>query len=93
LHVNPQLATPGMLVVFNPTSKELGEKLKVPMHYTGLSGKAVVSDARADSDQGLDRKALPIGDRETLELEVAVPAYSMRAFAFERVAGGEPSGK
>jgi hypothetical protein len=52
-----------------------------------------VSDARADSDQGLDRKALPIGDRETLELEVAVPAYSMRAFAFERVAGGEPSGK
>jgi hypothetical protein len=36
---------------------------------------------------------LPISDRETLELEVAVPAYSMRAFAFEGVAGDEPGGK
>jgi hypothetical protein len=81
------------LVVFNPTSKELGEKLKVPMHYTGLSGKAVVSDARAGYGRELDRKTLPIGVNEILEIDVVVPAYSMRAFAFEGVAGGEPGGK
>ena len=63
------------------------------MHYTGIRQQAVVYDARAESDQESDRKALPICDRETLELEVVVPAYSMRAFAFERVAGAEPAGK
>jgi hypothetical protein len=93
LHVNPQLATPGMLVVFNPTSKGLSEKLKVPMHYTGLSHEAVVYDARAESGQEPDRKALPISVNEILELDVVVPAYSMRSFAFAGVAGGEPGGK
>lgn len=93
LHVNPQLETPGMLVVFNPTANGLSEKLKVPMHYSGLRQQAVMYDARAGSGQGSDRKTLPISDKEDLELEVVVPAYSMRAFAFERVAGVEPDGR
>jgi len=84
LHVNPQLETPGLLVVFNPTSKVLSEKLKVPMHYTGLNQKAIVYDSRAQTDQDLDKRTLPISAKEILELEVVVPAYSMKSFAFGR---------
>jgi hypothetical protein len=84
LHVNPQLKTQGLLVVFNPTSKPLSETLKVPMHYTGLSGRAKLSDTRDSSDQVLDTQVLSISPQEILELPITVAPYSMRAVAFEQ---------
>ena len=45
LHVNPTLAEPGMLVVYNPLSHEVSRDLRVNLHYTGLHSKAVLTDA------------------------------------------------
>ncbi|MCY3007034.1 MAG: hypothetical protein NTV29_13810 [Planctomycetota bacterium] len=94
LHVNPQLTTQGMLVVYNPTSGQLRERLKVPMHYTGLRERVDVRQTRADApldDKTLDHATLdntaqtmPISPQEILELEVLVPAYSMRSYTFEK---------
>jgi len=94
LHVNPQLPTQGMLVVYNPTSGQLRERLKVPMHYTGLRQEALVRQSRPEAhlkdttlkDTTLNDPAqtIPISPQEILELEVLVPAYSMRSYTFEK---------
>ena len=94
LHVNPQLTTQGMLVVYNPTAGELRERLKIPMHYTGLRQEALVRQSRPEApleDTTLDDTTLkdmpqttPISPQEILELEVLVPAYSMRSYTFEK---------
>lgn len=52
LHVNPSLPIQGMLVVFNPTTEPLREKLQIPMHYTGLRDKARIWDSRRILDRG-----------------------------------------
>jgi hypothetical protein len=84
LHVNPQLETQGLLVVFNPTSSELQETLKIPMHYTGLRDKAYLHDTREGPNAVNNRKTVSISPQEVLELEVRVPAYSMRSYALEK---------
>ena len=84
LHVNPQLETQGLLVVFNPTSSELQETLKIPMHYTGLRDKAYLHDTREGPKAVNIRKPVSISPQEVLELEVRVPAYSMRSYALEK---------
>ncbi|MGZ3753650.1 MAG: alpha-galactosidase [Mucilaginibacter sp.] len=37
LHVNPQLKTKGLLMVYNPLKETLTRKIKVPLYYTGLN--------------------------------------------------------
>ncbi|WP_420320027.1 hypothetical protein [Flagellimonas sp.] len=42
LSVNPQGEEKGMLMVFNPTNKEITKIIKVPLYYTGLSNQVEV---------------------------------------------------
>ena len=42
MHVNPELEHKGMVVVFNPTGKEISKDLKLPLYYTGLKGSAKI---------------------------------------------------
>ena len=44
LHGNPSLAVKGLVMVFNPTDKELQQEITLPLYYTGLSGDATVSE-------------------------------------------------
>jgi hypothetical protein len=83
LHANAQLKSPGMLVVFNPTDRELREKLKVPMHYTGLRDRAEVRPSLVEGEES-SWQSVQISPQEVLEWEVIVPAYSMRAYEFSR---------
>lgn len=43
MHVNPFIRHKGMVVVFNPTNREIEKKLRLPLYYTGLKGKATVT--------------------------------------------------
>lgn len=43
LHVNPQLETRGLAMVWNPTAKPLEQELTFPLHYTGIRGEAKIS--------------------------------------------------
>jgi hypothetical protein len=45
LHADPDLATPGMLCVYNPAQQEIKRDLIVNLYYTGLSDKAQVTSA------------------------------------------------
>lgn len=57
LHADPELATPGMLCVYNPAQQEIKRELLVNLYYTGLSDKAKVTSADGTTvDVSLDRK-------------------------------------
>jgi len=43
LHANPDLETPGMLVVYNPLERERTKRLRVDLYYTGLEERVAVS--------------------------------------------------
>ena len=47
LHVNPKLATKGLMMVFNPTQERITDVLSVPLYYTGLTDAAKVSERAA----------------------------------------------
>ena len=44
LHVNPQMSPCGLAMLYNPTRKEQGTTLKLPIYYTGLSESANIRE-------------------------------------------------
>lgn len=57
LHVNSQLRERAMLVVYNPTDRELTQDLTLPLYYTGYSTRVVVAERdRGGSVLRLDRE-------------------------------------
>ena len=44
LHVNPQLKTKALLMVYNPLKEKITRNIKVPLYYTGLSTSARVQE-------------------------------------------------
>jgi hypothetical protein len=72
LHVNPKLKEKGMLVVFNPLETAVTRKLRVNLYYTGLKETARLVDAEGTRTQA------GIGRDHTIEVDVTVPAQSMR---------------
>jgi len=43
LHVNPQLKTKGLVMLYNPLKEKISRKIKIPVYYTGLTENATVS--------------------------------------------------
>lgn len=68
MHVNPFIDHKGMVVVFNPTSKEISKEMKLPLYYTGLKGKATIIAADGS------KKVYPLNGKEELSLPVTVKA-------------------
>jgi len=44
LHVNPNLKTKGMLMLYNPLKQKITRTIKVPLYYSGLSSAAVLKE-------------------------------------------------
>ena len=44
LHVNPQLKTKGLMMLYNPLKEKITRTIKVPIYYTGLTSTAKVSE-------------------------------------------------
>lgn len=77
LHVNPKLKEKGMLVVFNPLNEPVTKKLRVNLHYTGLTDSARIRE----EDHAAKRFKL---DRDySIELPVQIPAQGMNWFVVE----------
>lgn len=77
LHVNPRGREKGMLVVFNPLDQAVQRTLRVNLHYTGLRGRARITDASGKP------RSLRIGPDAIAEVPVTVPAGGMSWIAFE----------
>jgi hypothetical protein len=44
LHVNPELKTRGLVMLYNPTSETITRHIKLPLYYTGLTAKAMIRE-------------------------------------------------
>ncbi len=44
LHVNPDLKTKGMLMLYNPLKEKISRTIKVPLYYAGLTDYALVKE-------------------------------------------------
>jgi len=77
LHVNPKLKEKGMLVVFNPLNQRVAKTLRVNLYYTGLTGKARVSE------QGRRASSFKLNRDYTIALPVKVAAQGMNWFVIE----------
>jgi hypothetical protein len=71
LHVNPRGREKGLLVAFNPLEEPVTRTLRVPLHYTGLQGRARMTD----SDGKV--QTLKLGSDTTAAVTVTIPAGGM----------------
>lgn len=67
-HVNPELKTKGMLIVFNPTERDIKKNIKVPLYYTGLNNSAMLRE-----QEGVAKKYILNQDHE-IELMIDIKA-------------------
>jgi len=44
LHVNPQLKTKGLLLLYNPLKEKINRTINVPLYYTGLTNHITISE-------------------------------------------------
>jgi hypothetical protein len=44
LHVNPAGKEKGMLLVFNPLTRDVSQTLEIPLYYTGLTDSASIRE-------------------------------------------------
>ena len=56
MHVNPSLTEKALVLLFNPLKEAITRTIKIPLYYTGLTGKATVIRNENTSVYILDRK-------------------------------------
>ena len=77
LHANPQLEEKGLLMVFNPSDQPVKQTLRVPLYYTGLRGRALVSE-----NEGRFRKIV-LDEEHQVVLNIELPAGGYSSFIFK----------
>jgi hypothetical protein len=68
LHVNPNLAEKGLAMIYNPTSQPITKEITLPLYYTGLTGKAKISE------QDGSAKTYTLARDYSVRVKVTVPA-------------------
>lgn len=77
MHVNPFIQNKGMVIVFNPTDREIEKELRLPLYYTGLKGKATIK-----SENGLATQHT-LNEKEELLLSVKIKPQGTTWFVIE----------
>lgn len=78
MHVNPQTKTRALAIVYNPTDNELATTLTLPLYYTGLTDRAMISEQEGEAAEYLL-------DREyNVHVPVEMKPKSITWFAVER---------
>jgi hypothetical protein len=68
LHVNPQLKTKGLAMVYNPLDRAVQRELTLPLYYTGLTETAGIREREAPA------RTCKLDRRYTVTITVEVPA-------------------
>lgn len=77
MHVNPFIGHKGMVIVFNPTDKEITKEMRLPLYYTGLKGKATITGGDGS------KKSYQLNRKEELTLPVSIKAGATAWFLIE----------
>jgi hypothetical protein len=69
LHVNPALKERGLAVFYNPLTEPIERRIRLPLYYTGLTGRAEIcwADGR--------REKISLNRDYAVELTVKIPAH------------------
>ncbi|MCC6728321.1 MAG: alpha-galactosidase [Chthonomonadales bacterium] len=74
LHVNPRLDERALLMVYNPTARAIRRRLRVPLHYAGLSGAARFAE------RGGRAVTLALDDAQAADLPVRLASGAITWF-------------
>jgi hypothetical protein len=74
LHVDPFGSENGLLMVYNPLNKDIVREIDVPVYYTGLKNKALVSEMERTP------KKFKVSRDYSIRLKVKVPAKGYNYF-------------
>jgi hypothetical protein len=77
LHVNPQLSTKGLLLLYNPLQKAITRTISVPLYYTGLTKTARIRQ------QGGAATTYTIKRNYNIQITVTIAAESYTWFTIE----------
>jgi hypothetical protein len=77
LHVNPQLKTKGLLMLYNPTGKAINRHIQLPLYYTGLTQIARISE------QGRSSKVYHLKRDYNVNFDCTIPANGYTWFTVE----------
>ncbi len=89
LHVDPFHECRGLAMLYNPLDKDILRTIKLPLYYTGLKDKALLSIRRSfDSNAGDQEKTVALDPQGRAVLQVSIPARK-RIAVFVRPAPGK----
>ena len=74
MHVNPFIKHKGMVIVFNPTDRDITKEMRLPLYYTGLKGKVTIITSDGS------KKNYPLDQNGNLLLPVSVTAQGTSWF-------------
>ena len=74
MHVNYKLENKGLIMVFNPTDKQLNLNLTVPLYFTGITKAASIAE------QGKNAKVYELGLDHTVEIPLAMDPMKITWF-------------
>lgn len=77
MHVNPFIDHKGMVIVFNPTDKDITKEMELPLYYTGLKGKATITGGDGS------KKVYQLNGKEIVTLPVSIKAGATAWFLIE----------
>jgi hypothetical protein len=78
LHVNADLTTPALAVLYNPLHQPITREIMIPLYYSGLTGQATLSV------NGSEPTLLSLDRQERARLVVTLPASGMTWILIER---------
>ena len=77
MHVNPFIRHKGMVVVFNPTDRDITKEMRLPLYYTGLKDKATVTSSDGS------RQNFSLNQKGELLLPVSIKAQGISWYLIE----------
>ncbi len=79
MHASPFLKDRAFVLLFNPTQEAIQRKIKIPMYYSGLSGKATFVE------KGKTIRQLSLDPKGDASLDVSIPAEGYTWFVVRGV--------
>ena len=74
IHVNPKLKEKGFIMLYNPKNEKIIRKIKVPLYYTGIQDKALLTDKNGK------KTSYKLDTQKDIELNVQIDANSFTYF-------------
>ena len=77
LHVNPNLKTKGLLMLYNPLKEKITRTIKVPLYYAGINTTAVLTEKENR------KRSVSLNRKYEIELSFSIEPESYTWFTIE----------